>query len=80
MTCFLFPRYTHGSSALLVLLKTGAATLQPCWSTQATVHAGGPCQAGISWPPTASPEFVPIPRASPPLAQAGRDAAVHTLP
>lgn len=39
LTCFLFPRYTHGSSALLVLMETGAAALLehpghgPCWRT-----------------------------------------------
>ena len=79
-TCFLFPQYTRGSSALLVAVKTGAAALQPCWRAQAMVRAGGPCQAGILWPPTAPPELAPSPGASPPLAQAGRDAAAHTLP
>lgn len=80
MTGFLFPLYTRGSPALLVLMKTGADTLQPSWSAQATVHAGRPGRAGILWPPMAPPELAPSPGASPPLAQAARDAAEQRLP
>ena len=44
------------------------------------ICAGGPCQADVLWPPLAPPDLAPSPGASPPLAQAGRDAAEQMLP
>lgn len=42
MTCLLFPPCMPAPPLLLVLTKPGTAALQPCWSTQTMVSAGGP--------------------------------------